>query len=131
MGKGKLVEFTTRLETRQCADAFRELMTSARSGFGRVIGGVTFAPPDSSDDPFDALEERPVFEVVAHCPRNRFNKYGGYGIHLYVYEDGDRRRVHLGHRAVGFADVPSANGTLQKVLDGFRQLDASMQVVSG
>jgi hypothetical protein len=125
LGKGKGVEFTTRLETKECADAFEELMQSSRSGFGKLIGGVTFEPPEASSNPRDSLDP-PTYEVVAHCPRNRFNKAAGYGIHMYVYDLGDRRRVVLARRAAGYADIPAAEATMRKVLDGFRRLDDSL-----
>ncbi len=127
MAKGRYVEFTTTMDVKQSAQAFRELMESGRSGFGRIVGGITFEPPSPSDDAFDVFEKQPDFQVVAHCPRNRFNKYGGYGIHCYIYDEGERRRVVLGRQVVGHIDTPSADGTLDKVLQGFQQRDGSLR----
>ena len=124
------VNFSTKLTVREVADAFQELAVAARSGMGRLVGGVEFGRPTGSDDPFADLDEAPVFSVYAHCPRNRFNKYGGYGLHLYVYERGSHRDVVLARRSSTLGDIPSAETSFQKVLAGFRQLDPELAVTS-
>jgi hypothetical protein len=121
-------ESITSLETKDLADLFRDFCATKYGLAGKFGGwlrgqGLNFYTPQGGDDPFEKLEaadSAPAFSAGASIPK--FNKLGGGGttVHIYVWDEGNRRRVRFysPHSITGLA-------TSKQFVEGLTKLVSS------
>lgn len=110
------------------AHAFREAAEAAYDGsgsrklahntLGRKVGSrFEFFTPDT-DDPFAQVSEQPVFSVGVKMPAGGvFNSAMPVGVHMYVYDDGLKRRAEL----VGLYENRGLKGRVEALVGDLQQ----------
>jgi hypothetical protein len=135
MGR-KTADIHTALSVSDCAAVFEAMMSKSGSRLGGFVASMKginnsgfFTP--TNDSPFASLDDdKPTFTVGCSVP-----KFVGGGdgrvatLHMYVWDRQERREVQF-YAPHGIAGGAAAAKLVRKVLERFRQLDPSADVVS-
>ena len=125
MARDKGFSFTTALATAQVANIYRSAVESSVT-FGEKVSGQIVTESIIDNDPFSQLEAQADFSVLMGFKSKLPGNPGlMWAIHLYVFDEGTRRRVELVRASSGIA--VRADRRFNSVIAAFRKADPALK----